>query len=797
MIYESKKVSKIWMSPVNTTLSPFEYLCAYKPGHAKNINDQSSKEEIKYFKENSLPYFLAGRLRNNTRSNANLLEKELVTLDYDDLGSMSHEEFVAKVKKELRGTGFLIYPTIKNNLADYGLRYRLVIDTDRPYTEKENKMLIPNVIDYIGLPCDSASLTWSQPMFLPCLNANSSESLIMVQEGDALKVDDFLYTPLEIDQEEAREPKKVSGKEVPTRSEVLRLVQEWTNRVGDKLNDYSFFLNAYSVIKHDLDQGTIDQDTAFQCLTILAKGNSAWAENNIEKLKHDHGTINSPTTSTQFFSWSSDPEQDFEGMGEDGELLAGDALKGALIARHKSELEKARAEWLANGAKGKKPSALSPMTCSVILQKYVKFCLYDSNENSRLAMYQADKGLYTQNESLVRRLISWLEPTLNFGKASDVIYYLTNAAEIKEKTISRYLIPVENGVFNLKTKKLEPFTPDHVFTSKISTPYAEVKEPPILDGWALDAWLQEIACDDDEIVRLLWEVISDAINGSYSRKKAIFLVGQGSNGKGTFQALLENLIGKKNIATLKIEDFSKDFMLYHLIGKVVCIGDDSIASFVEDTSDFNSVVTGDTVLVEPKYKDPYAANFSLTVIESTNALPKIKNKTYGTYRRLLLVPFKAQFKEKKDNPDIKEIYMRDERVLQYVLYKAINMDFERFSIPKASREMLENFKQDNDPLVDFKTSIFDPLRVSKIPFYIVWEMYRNFCRENNFISLSKRKFSIQFKDLLGDKWESSDKKYSKEEVKRIEDHISSVILDPIENGKNYKSYYKSNLKLLA
>src|SRR5699024_4392435 len=104
------------MSPVNTTLSPFEYLCAYKPGHAKNINDQSSKEEIKYFKENSLPYFLAGRLRNNTRSNANLLEKELVTLDYDDLGSMSHEEFVAKVKKELRGTGFLIYPTIKNNL---------------------------------------------------------------------------------------------------------------------------------------------------------------------------------------------------------------------------------------------------------------------------------------------------------------------------------------------------------------------------------------------------------------------------------------------------------------------------------------------------------------------------------------------------------------------------------------------------------------------------------------------------------------------------------------------------------
>ncbi|MEL3747513.1 nucleoside triphosphatase, partial [Staphylococcus borealis] len=76
------------------------------------------------------------------------------------------------------------------------------------------------------------------------------------------------------------------------------------------------------------------------------------------------------------------------------------------------------------------------------------------------------------------------------------------------------------------------------FTSKICTNYVENAELCSIDNWNFDSWLDEIACHDIEVYTLLWQVINDCLNGNYTRKKAIFLVGDGNNGKGTFQTLL-------------------------------------------------------------------------------------------------------------------------------------------------------------------------------------------------------------------------------------------------------------------
>src|SRR5699024_8819561 len=192
-------------------------------------------------------------------------------------------------------------------------------------------------------------------------------------------------------------------------------------------------------------------------------------------------------------------------------------LKKALQDRRLQELENMQQEWEESGSKGRPPKTISPIRCAIILQEYVNFILFDLEEDTRVAMYQPDEGIYTRNTKLIRRVISWLEPTFNSNKADDVIYHLTNRSEIKEETNSRYLIPVKNGVYNLETKQLESFTPDYVFTSKIQTAYKEVKEKPIIDGWDVEEWMKSIACYDKEIIRLLWEVISDSLNGNFSR----------------------------------------------------------------------------------------------------------------------------------------------------------------------------------------------------------------------------------------------------------------------------------------
>lgn len=195
MLYISQGYTTHQMEPEENNKTPFQKLIEFEPPKVKQINEKTDLKTINNFKSKQMGYFLAGQLKNNIRKDENLLEKELIVLDYDNLGKMFYTKFVDTIKEELKGIRFYLYPTIKNNLPNYGLRYRLVIDTDRPYTKNENNWLIQNVIDCIGLPCDPKSKTYSQCMGLPYLNACSSEKLIVKQDGEPLKVDNFLYKP--------------------------------------------------------------------------------------------------------------------------------------------------------------------------------------------------------------------------------------------------------------------------------------------------------------------------------------------------------------------------------------------------------------------------------------------------------------------------------------------------------------------------------------------------------------------------------------------------------------------------
>ncbi|PRO64644.1 DNA primase [Alkalicoccus urumqiensis] len=481
------------------------------------------------------------------------------------------------------------------------------------------------------------------------------------------------------------------------------------------------------------------------------------------------------------------PQQEFQVNVNDSQ-----ALQTILNQRRQEELEAMEVQWENEGSRGRKPIVIPPLRCAGILQEHIEFILFDLEENTKVAMYQPGEGIYTRNTTLIKRVISWLEPRLNNNKAEEVIYHLTNRAEIRERTESRYLLPVKNGVFNLRKKQLEPFNPKHVFTTKISTPYTENPKAPNLEGWNVEDWLSSIACHDKEIVHLLWQVINDSLNGNYSRKKAIFLIGEGNNGKGTFQELITHLIGLNNIATLKVNEFDERFRLSVLEGKTAVIGDDVPAGvYIDDSSNFNSVVTGDVVSVEQKNKPIYNTSFKCSVIQSTNGMPKFRNKTTGTIRRLVIVPFNADFNGQAEDTRIKDEFIKDPAVLEYVLHQAVHMDFEKFDIPQASVNELEVFKQDNDPVLDFKLSVFDEWDVQKVPKYVVYGFYKQFCLDNGYKPLAERQFHKQFKNYLGGEWDTQAQgRYSYEALLKELGDLDVLGIGFPDKNKNQKSYEK-------
>ena len=161
-IYEARGFGSL-LYPYKGNLTPFEYIAQFKP--MKPTESMS----IEDFKKSHAPYCISGKVKaekNGTikRNNENLLYRDLVFIDYDDI-TISPETFKDTVHSVLSDYSYILYPTIKHTPEKP--RYRLVVKPDKNLTELDYKATVNHIADLIGLPYDQTSETWAQLQGLP------------------------------------------------------------------------------------------------------------------------------------------------------------------------------------------------------------------------------------------------------------------------------------------------------------------------------------------------------------------------------------------------------------------------------------------------------------------------------------------------------------------------------------------------------------------------------------------------------------------------------------------------------
>lgn len=454
-----------------------------------------------------------------------------------------------------------------------------------------------------------------------------------------------------------------------------------------------------------------------------------------------------------------------------------------------------------SGKGAEPPKSIPPLETAKIIYSVLQVIKLDS-QNGLLGIYNPELGIYETNEPFFHRLIYWLEPTYNLARSKEVLFKLETLAKVKQQTTEPHLIPVANGIFNKKTQKLEPFSPKYIFTSTIATKYNAQAKAPNIKGWQVDSWLLELMSNDKELVQLLWELISASTNGNYSYRKGAWLVGKGNDGKGTFQSLIMNLIGRENVASVKAEQFSERFALSQVVGKTCIIGDDSQVSYLDNAGNYFSVVTGDPVPIEAKGKQPTLAVFNKLVIQSTNFLPKFRNKSNGTYRRLLIVPFEQSFTADSDNWKIKDDYIKRPEVLEYVLKTALSLNFDRFIEPKATKKLLDEFKIINDTVLAFVSDNFGEFVSDFLPSAFISAYYRAWCDNEGVKPFTKREFEHKLPDHIKDDWQKTSRRPSSAGFNRAVDLHRANELDSFrkhfywndEKQKNVTKGYLRNKK---
>ena len=745
------------------------FLEDYKPNKVA-IAGLTNKEKDNL--KNRQKYFISGVMSTQSRKSEDIKERDVLPIDMDAIKSGVTEEQLRELAEAMPAS-VALYPTISN--SENELRYRLLIPLDKGVDEASYKMLVRYICEeYLAdiiEKMDTSNTTWSQLMGLPILTEfNTLEKIVLTDKGN-WDSEKLLEEARETRREQRETPTEANKEpdEAPTEpisyDEAINLLKAWLPPMKSKLQDRNgLYLSVKFVLIYNYQEGIIDEETAEECLRLVATGDEEWASNNIEEFqKEKDKTI--PQIREHFSKFFDPTHGDFNDL---------DFESGATV------IEKLKT--IGNRMRGKREGIkkLSARECSVVLGECLTARILDDTDNAPVYIYQEEKGTYTSRNDDIEPLIHALEPNLSTNQRNEVMRYLRLDALQKGVVtpVPKHLWLVKNGIFNTKTKKLEPFTPAYAFKTAIATAYPE-EEPalPNVNGWTPASFLADIACKDRELEHLLLELINECLNTHGTRGKAFILVGNGANGKSTFLNLLINIVGGKNVEAMSIQQFSDSTALSSLQGKAIAIGDDVSGVHIPDSSNFNSIVTGGLVKVRELYKGQHSEIFHCTIIQAVNEMPTIANKTEGTYRRLILIPFNADFRGDKGDSRIEE-YLAREEVREWFLYQALQLEFDKFTIPKASQELLDSYREDNDPVLVFKHEVVDELlkRINSryIPQQMIYEVFKQFCNHNNYKPMTKHTFSKRFRGVMGTNWKTTSKRLKEKQIEELDEALKEI-----------------------
>ena len=393
-------------------------------------------------------------------------------------------------------------------------------------------------------------------------------------------------------------------------------------------------------------------------------------------------------------------------------------------------------ESLPKTAKFVRPRVLPPVIIALVMLKLYdirRIVWGDELDEGELFIYQTTgdrKGIYVNDERFLKTIISEYSFRTSVQNTREVLECLSIRAKTVRVNNDPDLIPVNNGIFNYKTKELMPFSPEYIFTSKSAVDYNPCAKNVVIHNnedntdWDVDTWVGELS-DDKEIVDLLWQIIGASVRPYVLWEKVVCMYSEkGNNGKGTLCQLIRNLCGENSTRSMAFDEFDDDFALESLMRASAIITDENTTGvYIKETAALKAIITNDKFQVKRKFKTSVTMRFNGLMIQCINGLPKFGDKSESLYRRLMIVPFDKCFTGIQ-RKYIKHDYICRKDVLEYVLYKVLNTNYYTFDVPERCVYELNEYKTFNDPIRDFLGEMLPELQWKLVPYAFLYDLYK-------------------------------------------------------------------------
>lgn len=313
-------------------------------------------------------------------------------------------------------------------------------------------------------------------------------------------------------------------------------------------------------------------------------------------------------------------------------------------------------------------------------------------------------------------------------------------------------INFSNGVLEVSTGKLLPHSVDLKFLNVLPYDYSPDATCP-----EFDSMMKRVTLNRSDIEQTLLEFTGYGVcERDYWLEKCLLLVGEGANGKSTFLEVVKNLAGKDNYSICSMGQLSDKIYRHTLKGMLCNVSEEMPNKKLYDSDIFKKLFGG-----EIDYRLPYKPFGSFTcttkLFFACNQLQESADLSEGYFRRIVIVPFDANFKDEERDYTLKAKLKAEtpgifNRV--YAAWKDLKKRGHLFQADAVKEEMHE-YRQVTDTVGTWFKEAVDVTNSTvggeKLSFTVLFNAFKNYQHEiGDRENFTRNRFSTHLKRCLPD-----------------------------------------------
>lgn len=351
-------------------------------------------------------------------------------------------------------------------------------------------------------------------------------------------------------------------------------------------------------------------------------------------------------------------------------------------------------------------------------------------------------GQISDNEfrNNIHNIIGSIITTRLSAKVESLLASVKNEAFTKLDAPDKYKVQFDNISFDVRHGKLEEC--DTFFTlHQIPHNYDAKADCP-----KFKRFINNLFYEED--IPVIQEYLGYCLVPNTLAQTALFIIGEGGEGKSRIPVLMEHIIGADNVVVGDFEGLQDKFSTSSLDKQMLFMDDELTLTALDDTSNFKKIVTAETAMeVEVKGKPKYKTKLYSRIICCGNGAIQSKfDRTDGFYRRLLLCKVRPVHYDKPDRTLSDQLDKEIPGIINWMLEGLCRVVKNGFIIEPSKRmsDEVQSLRDNSDTIQLFMNDeqfidyTFD--EEDKVSIKQLYDAYENWCQDNSYLIIHKNTF---------------------------------------------------------